>query len=168
MGFIGFILLLILLVTVFRQSARVDGLEKRLSRLEKGEKRTIETEKPVAVGDPSIVAEVNKLKEQGLTTGEIKNYLLSNGWSFEEIENILTSESVALKQIPVGSPDQEPIWSERLFDWLKEGWMLKAGAVLLLAGFGWLTTYAFLNNWIGPAGRIALGFGAGFLFLLIG
>lgn len=40
--------------------------------------------------------------------------------------------------------------------------------MLLLIGFGWLTTYAFLNNWIGPMGRIALGIIAGSLFILLG
>lgn len=53
-------------------------------------------------------------------------------------------------------------------EWLKHEWMLKLGALLLLIGFGWLTTYAFLNNWIGPMGRIALGIIAGALFIAFG
>ena len=61
-----------------------------------------------------------------------------------------------------------PISSDKLAAWLKEDWLLKLGALLLLIGFGWLTTYAFLNNWIGPMGRIALGIVAGGLFLLLG
>ena len=52
--------------------------------------------------------------------------------------------------------------------WLREDWLLKLGALLLLIGFGWLTTYAFLNNWIGPFGRIALGIVAGALILILG
>jgi uncharacterized membrane protein len=35
-------------------------------------------------------------------------------------------------------------------------------------GFGWLATYAFMNNWVGPAGRIFLGMIAGVIFLIIG
>ena len=58
--------------------------------------------------------------------------------------------------------------SEKFIEWLKEDWLLKLGAMLLLIGFGWLTTYAFLNNWIGPMGRIALGIVAGALFILLG
>src|SRR3989344_8664376 len=46
---------------------------------------------------------------------------------------------------------------DRFVGWIKEDWLLKLGAMLLLIAFGWLTTYAFLNNWIGPMGRIALG-----------
>ena len=52
--------------------------------------------------------------------------------------------------------------------WLKENWLLKLGALLLLIGFGWLVSYAFLNNWIGPMGRITLGLVGGALILLLG
>ncbi|MFA6354083.1 MAG: DUF2339 domain-containing protein [Candidatus Paceibacterota bacterium] len=62
----------------------------------------------------------------------------------------------------------EPTSFDKFSEWLKEDWLLKLGALLLLIGFGWLTTYAFLNNWIGPTGRIALGIVAGTLFLLLG
>lgn len=57
---------------------------------------------------------------------------------------------------------------EKFIAWLKEDWLLKLGAFLLLIGFGWLARYAFLNNWIGPMGRIALGIIAGALFLMLG
>ncbi len=56
----------------------------------------------------------------------------------------------------------------RLGAWLKEDWLLKLGAALLLIGFGWFTTYAFLNNWIGPMGRVTLGLFAGSLFIVLG
>lgn len=46
--------------------------------------------------------------------------------------------------------------------------MLKLGALLFLIGFGWLASYAFLNNWIGPMGRITLGIVAGVFILLLG
>lgn len=57
---------------------------------------------------------------------------------------------------------------EKLIEWLKEDWILKLGALLLLMGFGWLARYAFLNNWIGPQGRIALGIFAGTVILAFG
>lgn len=62
----------------------------------------------------------------------------------------------------------DPDWWENFVIWMKDDWLLKLGAMLLLIGFGWLATYAFLNNWIGPAGRIALGVIAGALFLILG
>lgn len=61
-----------------------------------------------------------------------------------------------------------PSWDSRFIAWLKEDWILKLGALLLLIGFGWLASYAFLHNWIGPMGRIALGIIAGVLFLILG
>ncbi|MDO8499912.1 MAG: DUF2339 domain-containing protein [bacterium] len=72
---------------------------------------------------------------------------------------------------PLGTREQTaaiPAPSGKFVKWLKEDWLLKLGALLLLIGFGWLTTYAFLNNWIGPMGRIALGIVVGTLFLLLG
>src|SRR4051812_40446289 len=61
-----------------------------------------------------------------------------------------------------------PNSGDRFVEWLKDNWLLKLGALLLLMGFGWLVTYAFLNNWIGPMGRIALGLSAGALILALG
>lgn len=68
-----------------------------------------------------------------------------------------------MPQQPVADP--KPDFLEQLVNWLKEDWLLKLGAFLLLIGFGWFVTYAFLNNWIGPAGRIAVGLLAGALLL---
>jgi uncharacterized membrane protein len=53
-------------------------------------------------------------------------------------------------------------------NWLKEDWILKLGALLLLISLGWLVRYAFLHNWIGPQGRIAFGLFAGTLIMLWG
>jgi uncharacterized membrane protein len=61
-----------------------------------------------------------------------------------------------------------PTPGDRFTAWLKEDWLLKLGALLLLIGFGWLTSYAFINNWIGPMGRITLGIVAGAAILVIG
>lgn len=58
--------------------------------------------------------------------------------------------------------------SARLVAWVKEEWLLKVGGLLLLVGFGWLASYAFINNWIGPMGRIALGIVLGTLILILG
>ncbi len=44
---------------------------------------------------------------------------------------------------------------------------MKLGAGIFILGFGWFVTYAFMHDWIGPMGRIALGLilGAGVLVL---
>ncbi|MBI2474154.1 MAG: DUF2339 domain-containing protein [Candidatus Taylorbacteria bacterium] len=57
---------------------------------------------------------------------------------------------------------------ERFGAWLREDWLLKLGVLLLLIGFGWLVTYAFLHNWIGPMGRIAFGIICGALIMIFG
>lgn len=59
-------------------------------------------------------------------------------------------------------------WFGKFINWLKEDWLLKLGALLLLIGFAWFATYAFLHNWIGPMGRIALGIIAGAGILIFG
>ena len=75
----------------------------------------------------------------------------------------LASTTFIPPQIPTG-----PTLSEKFTAWLKEDWLLKLGASLLIIGFGWFTNYAFVNNWVGPIGRVTLGLIAGALFLILG
>jgi hypothetical protein len=72
--------------------------------------------------------------------------------------------------VPLRAParPEEPGVFTRLIAWIQEDWLMKLGALLLVLGFGWLTTYAFLNNWIGPVGRITLGLVSGIGFLALG
>ena len=105
----------------------------------------------------------------GVGKEEIRKTLISNGWQAPDIEKAFGS---IIPPVPVGQPALGPLpgptSSHTFVAWLKEDWLLKLGVLLLLIGFGWLTTYAFLNNWIGPMGRIAIGIVAGALFLLLG
>lgn len=55
-----------------------------------------------------------------------------------------------------------------LVKWLSENTMLKLGVGLVLLGFGWFVSYAFIHNWIGPVGRISLGFLAGVIVTAVG
>ena len=57
---------------------------------------------------------------------------------------------------------------DNIFSWFAHEWPLKTGAVLILLGFIWLVTYAFLNNWVGPFGRITFGFISGAAILYFG
>ena len=45
---------------------------------------------------------------------------------------------------------------------------MKLGAALFIVGFGWFVSYAFINNWIGPLGRISIGIVAGVLVMGLG
>jgi len=66
---------------------------------------------------------------------------------------------------PEQTPSREPDAWDNFVAWLKEDWILKLGAFLVLIAFGWLASYAFIHNWIGPMGRITLGLmlGAGIM-----
>lgn len=59
--------------------------------------------------------------------------------------------------VPVFVQNREPSWDEALGAWIKEDWLLKLGAFIILLGFGWFVSYAFAHNWIGPLGRVTLG-----------
>lgn len=53
-------------------------------------------------------------------------------------------------------------------DWLKEDWLMKLGALLLILGLAWFVSYAIAEGWIGPVGRIGLGLVAGVAVLALG
>ncbi|MBD3330461.1 DUF2339 domain-containing protein [Candidatus Peregrinibacteria bacterium] len=68
------------------------------------------------------------------------------------------------------SPFKENLIS--FLNWLKTDWIMKLGALLILLAISWFVRYAFLNNWIGEVGRVALGLltgtivvGAGYLIM---
>jgi uncharacterized membrane protein len=54
------------------------------------------------------------------------------------------------------------------FNWLKEDWLLKLGILLLILGFGWFVSYAFIHDWIGPLGRVLFGVVVGVVFMAVG
>ena len=61
-----------------------------------------------------------------------------------------------------------PAEPNKFFLWLKEDWLMKLGVFLFIIGFGWFVSYAFINNWIGPVGRISLGIFAGAAIMAFG
>lgn len=89
-----------------------------------------------------------------------------------QIPNINTSSVVSEPLINLNKPIQAgnyPIPEENKFiTWLKDDWILKLGGLLLIIGFGWLTTYAFMNNWVSPTERIIFGILVGIVILFIG
>ena len=76
--------------------------------------------------------------------------------------------AIPLAPIPQNVPQPIVHTSNEFVDWMKEDILLKIGALFLLMGFGWFVSYAFINNWIGPVGRISLGLFAGLLVTGIG
>lgn len=62
----------------------------------------------------------------------------------------------------------EPRSEDVFLAWLKENWLLKIGVLMILVGFGWFVSYAFMHDWIGPVGRIAIGIIAGAFIAVFG
>ncbi len=91
------------------------------------------------------------------------------------VQAVQTSDTVPV--VRKMSPREERVSRHRdssddifsvFFTWFRKDWMLKVGALFLLAGMGWFVTYAFMENWVGPLGRITLGYALGICFLLYG
>ncbi len=47
---------------------------------------------------------------------------------------------------------------ERFVAWFAQDWLAKIGVLCVIISLGWFLSYAFANDWIGPFGRIAIGF----------
>jgi len=118
----------------------------------------------------SLLDYIKQQLKQGAGREEIEKSLMANGLQVSDVEKAFSTiiSSVQLSQPAIVPIQNGPTSFDKFGEWLKEDWLIKLGALLLLIGFGWLTTYAFLNNWIGPMGRIALGIVAGALFILLG
>ncbi|MBP7768675.1 DUF2339 domain-containing protein [Candidatus Woesebacteria bacterium] len=104
----------------------------------------------------------------------------------QKIEQQNTHSSVPQPSSPIGLSNTQhpvaiaqPISSETtrqsslqsgggFWQWITTDWPLKLGAFLVLLGFGWFVSYAFAQNWIGPMGRISLGYLLGSLVLVGG
>jgi len=69
-----------------------------------------------------------------------------------------TNQIEVIKSIPqtIIEP-QAPDVFDNIIAWFKKDLLMKMGALFLLMGMGWFVSYAFMNNWIGPMGRISLG-----------
>lgn len=141
------ILLIVLIVFLLRLSSRVKRLEEITKLNNIPASQPIQSGASVPVANPVLGA-----------SGQVMSQV-----------NIGTVPAVP----PIDKPTtpvvpNTPMAPNRFSEWLKEEWLLKLGSLLLLIGFGWLTTYAFLNNWIGPTGRIMLGILAGTIFIILG
>ncbi len=116
-----------------------------------------------------LVSYIKKQARKGVSKEDMKRFLVASGWELSYIEKAwkVMVQSVQKSQSDEGA-QSEMIMFDKIIEWFKEDWLLKLGAILLLIGFGWLATYAFLNNWIGPMGRITLGIIAGASFIILG
>jgi uncharacterized membrane protein len=163
----------IILLMVLNLRGRVEKLEEFIKNgvVSKSESN-LQSDKVVlqqSTNTDSLIGYIQQQINLGVVYEEIQKVLISNGWTVLDIE-------MAYKQAISSQPNEnivpvtftEDDYSDKFVKWLKEDWLLKLGAFFLLIGFGWLTTYAFRNGWIGPMGQISIGIVAGALFIILG
>lgn len=139
-----FILILGCITALFYFNSRIIALEKRIDELQSG---VPHREQPT----PMPATQMAPLSE--------KQQVIH-----KEFELIKSQEA----KTHSFTPQQTTPVSNSVGDWLKEDFFVKLGAFLLLLALGWFVSYAFANNWIGPAGRITLGLIIGMIFMIVG
>lgn len=135
----------------------------------------------LAVATYRISGRVSRLEQSSSNTqGVAQNGAVSVDAS-TQIEASSVADKIQPSVVAPASPSQvsipasvganapaAPDFFERFIAWMKEDWILKLGALLLLIGFGWFAVYAFVNEWIGPIGQITIGIVAGAAILGFG
>jgi len=119
-------------------------------------------------------------KIQNLSQSKFQNYSESKVISQNPEQKVSTTSirpettiAPSPQQIQIPNPQAStnithPDIFTTLLNWIKEDWILKLGSLLILIGFGWFTSYLFVNNLIGPIGRILIGILIGTGFLIFG
>ncbi|OHB18580.1 MAG: hypothetical protein A2666_01240 [Parcubacteria group bacterium RIFCSPHIGHO2_01_FULL_47_10b] len=116
----------------------------------------------------SNLEQVANLSAQNIPATKVTKKQVSQEQEQEQ-EPALGTSSVAqqkgkVQQLPGSGVDI----GETFVTWVKQDWMMKLGALLVLMAFGWFVTYAFLNNWIDQNGRITIGYIVSVLILILG
>lgn len=177
MTFLSFVINIIILFFIFNLRDRI----KKLERISKNnstnfipkltdEKIAINLSKEKSITNEKLLNFIKEQLKKGKSKEEIEKMLLENGFSVSDINNIFSLvESPILKTETLSDSKQTKLTqTEKFISWIKEDWIMKLGAMLLLLSFGWFTIYAFLNNWITPLGLVAFGFIVGAFFILLG
>jgi hypothetical protein len=95
-------------------------------------------------------------KSDSIETNAVVSESAIQNLSEQDIQNSFATIKTELEQV------KEDDIGQKFAAWLRDDWLMKIGGLLLLLAIGWFVSYAFMNNWIGPIGRISLGilFGA--------
>lgn len=135
-------------------------------------------DRPLTPAETAARAQLREyIKDQlarGSTRDRIEAALSHSGWQASDVASVFASLPVGAAAASVYQSSYhstahpgEAAATGGLLHWLATDWLLKIGALLFLMAIGWFTSYAFMNDWIGPVGRITLGivFGAALLGL---
>jgi len=176
------IIVLALGIAVVVLFVKVQSLVGRVDKLEKPSRPATTTTGEVVTTVSSEVAASSKVSEtvrpdllryikdqyaHGASRDEITTQLRAYGWQDASVQAAFAALAHSGAGMYHAAP---PTAAPRggLWEWFQEDWLLKIGSLLLLIALGWFTTYAFMNNWIGEAGRITLGLLVGASFLVLG
>jgi len=153
LGFIGIVAVIILGIKVFHLSSEIDSIKRRLGDSSHTvlTRDPLQDSVPVTVSTPLVSSDSTPSRQHvaPLTvapSAPVQKNSSSPQYRYEENDDIFAL----------------------FFDWFKENWLLKIGVLLILVGFGWFISYAFVHQWIGPAGRVILGFVTGTVLALYG
>jgi len=145
-GFIALVILVFVFVKLSRVNARLDHIESYLQKTTQTLPGTPATSAPEVPSAPPET-QPSSAKDAAATT-EVR----------KAPEDVLVPESA------------EPSMLERFGAWLKEDWLMKLGALLVVLAIGWYVSIALLAGWIviGPMGRVAIGLLAGAAIMIVG
>lgn len=149
--------------TYARLKLRVEDLERRLGM----ENRTGTVIPPHSVIPQQFHAEsvsVSTPLDHG-TVAQSEGMLVQENASAGDSEQMLYRDRLVRD---VNALQNEVDIVEKFMSWLKKDFLMKIGALFLLMGMGWFVSYAFMNNWVGPMGRILLGLLTGMGILILG
>jgi hypothetical protein len=72
-------------------------------------------------------------------------------------EEMVPIPGVVTRREEVKEPEEEHTDPLQVFGaWLKEDWLMKLGGFLIVIAFAFFASYAVINDWIGPVGRITV------------
>ncbi len=160
MTFILIVAVAVLALMVFSLRERVADLEWKLSQLTPSKEPTTDVSEPEPASE-TIPAPTQPLPPEAEPPSAVKPIpepvLPPVRFSPESIMS-RPVEPGQRAMIPMAS---SPTSGEPGFDfvaWIKDGFLIKMGALLFFLGIGLFLSYAFSNNWVSPEMRIFIGF----------
>jgi uncharacterized membrane protein len=174
MGILAIIIAILAFTAVQSLRKRVEVLEKNINTqsiqgLNSAEQPQEKIENEDNKEHPEeLVSFIKGQMSLNIGESDILSTLTKNGWKESDVVEAITYVKGEVGAEPaVNMPTVAP--EESAFaKWMKEDWLMKVGALLFIIGIGWFVTYAFMNNWIGPVGRITLGLLSGVAVLALG
>ena len=152
-GFLAVVLVIFFFVIL---NNRIESLRKELNDLREGTKI-------VPSGNLQSIKSVEKIEEgiptQASSVNQSNTVFQSNGSN----TNLTAGQERNVEQ-KINEPDA----LSKFIHWVSVDWPMKTGAFFLILALGWFVTYAFINDWIGPIGRVSLGLIFGAILLLVG